>query len=78
MGRNWNKERTRRRDDHQAWRRLMVEDRRPQRPPQTPLKPATRRCARCGAEFVSLHDPASLAACFCPNCAHMVPDGWED
>lgn len=39
---------------------------------------ATRRCARCGAAFVSPHDPASLAACFCPDCQHMVPDGWED
>lgn len=68
------------------WRRLMMEERRRQyprggNPPHTPLRPAqerTRRCARCGVEFISLHHPASLAACFCPDCAHMVPEGWED
>lgn len=39
---------------------------------------ATRNCARCGAPFINVHPPASLAACFCLDCQHMVPDGWED
>lgn len=73
MGRNTNRERGRRPNDAQPWRRMMGEDHGKQ---PTPLKPVTtRNCARCGAAFINVHP---VAACFCHNCQHIVSEGWED
>lgn len=79
MGRNANRDKAKARDDSQAWRRLMTVAHKKQPAPKTPLRPSgTRNCARCGGAFVNVYPEASLAACFCPDCQDMVPEGWED